>query len=114
MLCDQYVQYRECILYIFNTSKISCTNLSNRFNIFCVAEKGTPPQFVIKIKTKKVKEGEKADFNCKVIGHPTPELTWFFNDEPIEGQGRYTLVEREDLQVGHRFKSRRLWVRPLG
>jgi hypothetical protein len=48
-----------------------------------------------------VKEGEKADFNCKVIGHPTPELTWFFNGEPLEGQGRYTLCQKDDLQVGH-------------
>ena len=48
---------------------------------------------------KQVKEGEVADFVCKVTGDPTPELVWYFNGQHLEGVGRYSVVEREELQV---------------
>ena len=67
--------------------------------------KGSPPEFVIKIKPSKVKEGEVADFSCQVIGEPAPELTWFFNRQPLEGAGRYTLVQKNELQVRVRAKE---------
>lgn len=46
-----------------------------------------------------MKEGEVADFSCKVIGDPTPDLIWYFNGQQLEGKGRYTVVEKEELQV---------------
>ena len=44
-------------------------------------------------------EGEVADFGCKVTGDPAPELTWFFNGQQVEGKGRYTTMEKQELQT---------------
>ena len=40
-----------------------------------------------------------ASFSCRVIGEPTPELTWQLNGEPLTIEGRYTVVERDGLQL---------------
>ena len=40
-----------------------------------------------------------ANFSCRVIGEPTPELTWQLNGEPLAIEGRYTVVDRDGLQV---------------
>ena len=46
-----------------------------------------------------MKEGKVASFSCRVIGEPTPELTWQLNGEPVMIEGRYTVIERDGLQV---------------
>ena len=40
-----------------------------------------------------------ASFSCRVIGEPSPELTWQLNGEPLTIEGRYTVVERDGLQL---------------
>ncbi len=60
---------------------------------------GTPPEFIITVKTCQVKEGETAEFTCQVTGEPTPDLTWYYNNQELEGTGRYTMVQRDQLQV---------------
>ena len=40
-----------------------------------------------------------ASFSCRVIGEPTPELTWQLNGQPLTIEGRYTVVERDGLQL---------------
>ena len=39
------------------------------------------------------------EFMCQVTGEPTPDLTWFHNDTPLELTGRYSVVERDGYQV---------------
>ena len=46
-----------------------------------------------------MKEGKVANFSCRVTGEPTPELTWQLNGETLTIEGRYTVVERDGLQV---------------
>ena len=46
-----------------------------------------------------MKEREDAELTCQVTGDPTPELTWQLNGEPLTIDGRYTVVERDGLQV---------------
>ena len=60
---------------------------------------GTAPEFTVSIQNCEVKEGKVASFSCRVIGEPTPELTWQLNGEPLAIEGRYTVVERDGLQV---------------
>lgn len=45
------------------------------------------------------KEGKPTEFTCKVIGEPTPELTWFHNDTPLTPEGRYTITQTNELYV---------------
>ena len=60
---------------------------------------GTAPEFTVSIQNCEVKEGKVASFSCRVIGEPTPELTWQLNGEPLAIEGRYTVVDRDGLQV---------------
>ena len=46
-----------------------------------------------------MKERENAELTCQVTGEPTPELTWQLNGQPLAIEGRYTVVERDGLQV---------------
>ena len=39
------------------------------------------------------------EFGCQVIGSPTPEITWLFNGQEIEGKGQYAFMQRDELQV---------------
>ena len=64
-----------------------------------VIETGNPPQFSITFTPCEVNEGKIASFGCRVTGEPTPDLTWFYKDEPLELTGRYSVVERDGLQV---------------
>ena len=60
---------------------------------------GTAPEFVVSLQPCVLTEGETAEFTCQVTGEPTPELTWQLNGEPLAIEGRYTVVERDGLQV---------------
>ena len=60
---------------------------------------GTAPEFVVSLQPCLVKEREDAELTCQVTGEPTPELTWQLNGEPLTIDGRYTVVERDGLQV---------------
>ena len=60
---------------------------------------GAAPEFTVCIQNCEVKEGKVASFSCRVIGEPTPELTWQLNGEALTIEGRYTVVERDGLQV---------------
>ena len=79
--------------------------MENMNGVFCVAEetieqvRGIAPQFTVTLLPSVVKEGKIASFGCRVTGEPTPDLTWFYKDEPLELTGRYSVVERDGLQV---------------
>ena len=60
---------------------------------------GEAPEFTVCVQNCSVKEGKVASFSCRVIGEPTPELTWQLNGEPLTIEGRYTVVERDGLQL---------------
>ena len=62
-------------------------------------ETGVLPEFTVCVQNCSVKEGKVASFSCRVIGEPTPELTWQLNGEPLTIEGRYTVVERDGLQL---------------
>ena len=60
---------------------------------------GEAPEFTVCVQDCLVKEGKVASFSCRVTGEPTPELTWQLNGEPLTIEGRYTVVERDGLQL---------------
>lgn len=47
-------------------------------------EEVVAPQFVVTLEDVKVKEGKPAKFVAKATGEPTPKLTWYHDNEPIE------------------------------
>ena len=78
----------------------SCTNCRHGFR--SVAEppiEGTKPEFVVSPIPCEIQENERVEFMCQVTGEPTPDLTWFHNDTPLELTGRYSVVERDGYQV---------------
>ena len=60
---------------------------------------GTAPEFVVMPTPCKVKEGEAVEFTCQVTGEPTAELEWYYKDSLIKLVDRYSLIERDGLQV---------------
>ena len=60
---------------------------------------GAVPEFVVSLLPCHVKEEKNAELSCQVTGEPTPELTWQLNGEALMIEGRYTVVERDGLQV---------------
>ena len=50
-----------------------------------------PPKFTQLLKDLEGTEGQKVRFECRVIGHPTPEIRWFRDGNEI--------VSSPDFQV---------------
>ncbi|XP_059559930.1 titin isoform X1 [Myotis daubentonii] len=55
------------------------------------------PSFTQKLTFKYVLEGEPAVFTCRLIGCPTPEMTWFYNNRPIPTGLRRVIKTESDL-----------------
>ena len=53
------------------------------------------PEFVIEIGDLTVKEGEGATLTCKVKGQPVPEITWFYEGQPIKSDEIYKVIPGE-------------------
>ena len=54
------------------------------------------PLVVEKPRDVTVKEGESARFTCRVLGMPTPAITWYFQGRPIVDDEIYKLEEEPD------------------
>lgn len=37
-------------------------------------------------------EGEQVKLRCKLEGQPLPEVTWYFNDTPVNQGDKYTII----------------------
>ena len=62
-----------------------------------VADKPTVlPDFVDVPHDLKVDEGDKAVLKVRVIGQPTPEISWFVDDELVEPSDRITVASEGD------------------
>lgn len=53
------------------------------------------PEITLKPEDVKIQEGESAQFVCKVKGQPTPEITWYLDDQPIENDDIYKVITEE-------------------
>ena len=42
-----------------------------------------PPKFTQLLKDLEGVEGEKVRFDCRVIGHPAPEIKWFRENQEV-------------------------------
>ena len=97
-----FATYQPSSFLLYNCLYFICgANYNYIFNYFSEPTKpaGSPPQFVVTPKSCDIKEGKIAKFTYRVTGEPTPDLTWFYKDEPLELTGRYSVVERDGLQV---------------
>ena len=56
------------------------------------------PDFVEVPHDLKVTEGDKVVFKVRVIGQPTPEVTWYLDDEPIQPDERISVESEGDHQ----------------
>ena len=44
---------------------------------------GGAPQFIVELQPKSVMDGEEVKLNGRVVGNPTPEVTWYHNGKAI-------------------------------
>lgn len=61
-----------------------------------VADEPILPDFVDVPHDLKVDEGDKAVLKVRVIGQPTPDVTWFVDDEPVEPSDRISVASEGD------------------
>ena len=54
------------------------------------------PEFVLDIGDITIKEGEGATLTCKVKGEPVPEITWYYDGQPIQTDEIYKVVPGEE------------------
>jgi len=57
--------------------------------------KTSPPQFLKRPSDLQVQEGKTARIECKVIGKPYPELTWFINGVQVLNDGNHKTLVNE-------------------
>ncbi|KAI1702784.1 immunoglobulin domain-containing protein [Ditylenchus destructor] len=57
------------------------------------------PEFVVQLRDKHVKAAEKVTFECKVVGIPQPDVTWYKGDEKLaEEPNKITIENIEGVQ----------------
>ncbi|XP_071942496.1 myosin light chain kinase, smooth muscle-like [Antedon mediterranea] len=61
-----------------------------------VINKEAKPKFLKKIRSTTVLEGQKAQFNCIVIGDPLPDVTWYQDGLELPENGRFTVEKASD------------------
>lgn len=54
------------------------------------------PDFVDVPDDLKVDEGDKAVLKVRVIGQPSPDITWFLDDKPVEPSDRLSVTSEGD------------------
>lgn len=45
---------------------------------------------------KQVKATDRITFECKVVGIPQPNITWYYNDEKIQEIPKQVLIENDE------------------
>ena len=59
--------------------------------------RGSPPEFIIKPRSRSVFEGSNVRFTCTVNGDPEPTMEWFFEGEPFFSDQRRELKHRNGI-----------------
>ncbi len=71
--------------------KVSCTIE------LVVDEAVVAPEFLKKMNSIELCEGDLARFDVRVSGTPQPDVKWFKNDKELEGDSRYEFLSDDDI-----------------
>ncbi|KAG1672005.1 Titin [Nymphon striatum] len=58
---------------------------------------GIPPLFSQRPQEKTVKKGEDAELECRLVGFPTPEITWMKNQKVLEESKKISVTTESDV-----------------
>lgn len=61
----------------------------NSVKSLSIEPKDKPPQFTMRLRDRRVQTTYPIRLTCQVIGYPTPEITWYKNEEKISQDGDY-------------------------
>merc|ERR1712241_1572165 len=61
-----------------------------------LAETEQAPKFIREVKEVRLKEGQRARFECGFAGYPRPEVTWYFQGEVLKNSSKVQIKIRED------------------
>ena len=74
-----------------------CLNKEMRLRWFCFpTETEQAPKFIREVKEVRLKEGQRARFECGFAGYPRPEVTWYFQGEVLKNSSKVQIKVRED------------------
>ena len=54
------------------------------------------PKFIREVKEVRLKEGQRARFECGFAGYPKPEVTWYYQGEVLKNSSKVQIKVRED------------------
>ena len=82
--------------------EFTCTATNKVGKVSCnielvVDEAVVAPEFLKKMTSIELCEGDLARFDVRVSGTPQPEVKWLKNDNPLEGEPRYEFLSDDDM-----------------
>lgn len=82
--------------------EFTCTATNKVGKVSCtvelvVEEAVVAPEFVKKMNSIELCEGDLARFDIRVSGTPQPEVQWFKSDKSLEGDERYEFLSDDDM-----------------
>lgn len=54
------------------------------------------PEFTIQLRDKHTKAAEKLTFECKVVGEPAPQVTWYRDNKKIVEEPKKVIIEVDE------------------
>ena len=72
-----FIFIRLCLLFSTALSEVSDISTAS------VTSEVVPPKFTQLLKDLECTEGQKIRFECRVIGHPTPAIKWYRENQEI-------------------------------
>ena len=61
-----------------------------------LAETEQAPKFIREVKEVRLKEGQRARFECGFAGYPKPEVNWYYQGEILKNSSKVQIKVRED------------------
>ena len=85
-------------------AEYQCVAINNLGQASCSAElvvneARIRPEIRDKLKPIEVKEGQKAKFEARISGIPEPLVDWYKDNDKVEDQGRFMIVDDEENEV---------------
>ncbi len=71
---------------------MSSTRVTVEFPVFLIAASMIPPQFLDRLQTREVAEGESVRFTVRVKGKPPPDVKWYVSSVDPQGLPERTQI----------------------
>ena len=54
------------------------------------------PEFTVQLKDKQAKTADRVTFECKVVGEPQPNVSWYHGEERLYEESKKIIIESDE------------------